>query len=389
MKVRIRQTYKKSKSKDSGPAQDSGVHKLPFLLTGGGTGGHVIPAIAVARELRRRGHQPFFVGTKEGMESKLVPKESFPIEYVEIGGLKRVGWKQTLRTILQLPLAVWKATRIVQEHQPAALFSMGGYVAGPATIAAWFLRCPIVLMEPNAMPGMANRYAGKLATKALLSFEEAKQFFPPRKVEMTGLPVRNEFFEIQPKAPAPDLTVLVTGGSRGSRRLNEAGRASWALFLKENVHVRWIHQSGSQDFEEMAAAFAASGAQGEVVPFVDNMPRAFAQCDIVVCRSGAGAVAELAAAGKPSILVPFPYAADQHQLKNAEAMAKAGAARLILDRELTGEELFHTIRDFAKQPGKLLEMGAAARRFAAPNAAKRTVEILEEEAARALGWKAS
>lgn len=139
----------------------------------------------------------------------------------------------------------------------------------------------------------------------------------------------------------------------------------------------------------MAAAFSASGAKGEVVPFVDNMPRAFSQCDLVVCRSGAGAVAELAAAGKPSILVPFPYAADQHQLKNAEAMTKAGAARLILDRELTGEELFHTIRDFARQPGRLLEMGAAARKFAAPNAAKRTVEILEEESARALGWKAS
>jgi len=388
MKVRIRQTYK-SKKAQATPAPGGGVHKLPFLLTGGGTGGHVIPAIAVARELRRRGHHPFFVGTKEGMESKLVPKESFPIEYIEIGGLKRVGWKQTLRTVLQLPLAVWKALRIVRKHQPAAVFSMGGYVAGPATIAAWLLRCPIVLMEPNAMPGMANRHAGKLASRALLSFVEAKAFFPARKVEMTGLPVRNEFFEIEPKAPSGELTVLVTGGSRGSRRLNEAGKASWGLFLKEQVHVRWIHQSGSQDFDEMSAAFSASGATGEVVPFVDNMPRAFSQCDLVVCRSGAGAVAELAAAGKPAILVPFPYAADQHQLKNAEAMAKAGAARLILDRELTGEELFHTIRDFARQPGQLLEMGAAARKFAAPHAAKRTVEILEEESARALGWKAS
>jgi UDP-N-acetylglucosamine--N-acetylmuramyl-(pentapeptide) pyrophosphoryl-undecaprenol N-acetylglucosamine transferase len=386
MKVRIRQSYKKAKAM---PAPGGGVPKLAFLLTGGGTGGHVIPAIAVARELRRRGHQPFFVGTREGMESKLVPRESFPIEYVEIGGLKRVGWRQTLRTMAQLPLAVYKAWRILKRHQPAAVFSMGGYVAGPATIAAWLRRCPIVLMEPNAMPGMANRYAGKLASRALLSFEEAKQYFPARKVAMTGLPVRSEFFEIQPKAPSGELTVLVTGGSRGSRRLNEAGRASWGLFLRDNVHVRWIHQSGPQDFEEMAEAFAASGAQGEVVAFVDNMPGAFAACDLVVCRSGAGAVAELAAAGKPSILVPFPYAADQHQLKNAEAMAKAGAARLILDRELTGEELFHTIRDIARDPGVLREMGTAARRLAAPQATRRTVEILEEEAALALGWRAS
>lgn len=386
MKVRIRQSYKKAKA---APAPGGGVRKLAFLLTGGGTGGHVIPAIAVARELRRRGHQPFFVGTKEGMESKLVPRESFRIEYIEIGGLKRVGLRQTLRTLAQLPLAVWKALRIVQRNRPAAVFSMGGYVAGPATIAAWLLRCPVVLMEPNAMPGMANRYMGKIASRALLSFEEAKKYFPAHRVEMTGLPVRGEFFEIPPKAPSAELTVLVTGGSRGSRRLNEASRASWPLFVKDNVHVRWIHQSGSQDYEAMSAAFTASGATGEVIPFIDNMPKAFANSDLVVCRSGAGAVSELAAAGKPSILVPFPYAADQHQLRNAEAMAKAGAARLILDQELTGVELFHTIRDLARQPAQLAEMGSAAKSFAAPHAARRAVEILEEEAARAMGWKTS
>lgn len=360
-------------------------HRTPgktatFVLTGGGTGGHVIPAIAVARELQRRGHKLVFVGTREGMESKLVPKENFPIEFIEIGGLKRVGLRQTLRTLVQLPLAVMRSLRILQRHQPAAVFSMGGYVAGPATIAAWLLRRPVVLMEPNAMPGMVNRYMGRFTSRALLSFPEAKAFFPQDRVEMSGLPVRAEFFQIEPKPRSSKLTVLVTGGSRGSRRLNEAGKASWPLFQKQSFPIRWLHQTGSDDQAGMAQAFTESGSEGQVVAFVDNMPQAFAQSDLVVCRSGAGAVAELAAAGKPSILVPFPYAADQHQLRNAEAMSKAGAARLILDKECTGEELFHTIQTMANEPGLLERMGRAARGFAAPQAAQRAADILEQEA---------
>jgi hypothetical protein len=210
MRVRIRHTYKRV-SKPPAPAP--GVRKLAFLMTGGGTGGHVIPAIAVARELRRRGHSAFFLGTREGLESKLVPPESFPIEYISIGGLKRVGLRQTVRTMLLLPAAVMKSMLLIHKYKPAAVFSMGGYVSGPATIAAWLMARPVVLMEPNAMPGMANRYMAKLARRALLSFPEARQFFPPGRVEMTGLPVRAEFFALPSRPPSGTLTVLVTGGS--------------------------------------------------------------------------------------------------------------------------------------------------------------------------------
>ncbi|HUQ95598.1 MAG TPA: undecaprenyldiphospho-muramoylpentapeptide beta-N-acetylglucosaminyltransferase [Bryobacteraceae bacterium] len=381
MKIRIRQTYKKERA---GRPRSGRALKLTFLMTGGGTGGHVIPAIAVARELRRRGHSPFFVGTREGLESKLVPPENMPLEFITIGGLKRVGLRQTLRTLWRLPAAILRAMMLIRRYRPAAVFSMGGYVAGPPTIAAWLMRRPVVLMEPNAMPGMANRYMARLAARACLSFPEAKQYFPAERVEMTGLPVRAEFFSIARKAVSLKLTVLVTGGSRGSRRLNEAGKASWAIFQAQRLSIRWIHQTGSQDYAEMAAAFTASGSEGQVVPFLENMPEAFAQSDLIVCRSGAGAVAELAAAGKPSILVPFPFAADQHQLHNAEAMSKAGAARLILDHELTGEELFHAIQAIASDAGRLERMGEAAKQFARPSAAARTVEILEEEAARSL-----
>jgi UDP-N-acetylglucosamine--N-acetylmuramyl-(pentapeptide) pyrophosphoryl-undecaprenol N-acetylglucosamine transferase len=383
MRVRIRHTYKRV-SKPPAPAP--GVRKLAFLMTGGGTGGHVIPAIAVARELRRRGHSAFFLGTREGLESKLVPPESFPIEYISIGGLKRVGLRQTVRTMLLLPAAVMKSMLLIHKYKPAAVFSMGGYVSGPATIAAWLMARPVVLMEPNAMPGMANRYMAKLARRALLSFPEARQFFPPGRVEMTGLPVRAEFFALPSRPPSGTLTVLVTGGSRGSRRLNEAGKESWPLFQRAKFPIRWIHQTGSTDFADISAAFQASGNEGQVVPFLENMPQAFAQSDLIVCRSGAGAVSEIAAAGKPSVLVPFPFAADHHQLRNAESMSKAGAARLILDQECTGQELFHTIQQMAGEPGLLDRMGKAARAFAKPDAAKRAVEILEEEAIRSVGW---
>jgi UDP-N-acetylglucosamine--N-acetylmuramyl-(pentapeptide) pyrophosphoryl-undecaprenol N-acetylglucosamine transferase len=356
--------------------------RLRFLMAGGGTGGHVMPLIAVARELRRRGHDVFFIGTRGGIESKLVPSAGFPIEYITAGGLKRVGWRKAAAALWNLPWSVLCALRFIRRYKPAAAFSMGGYVSGPAAIAAWLLGKPVVLMEPNAMPGMANRWMARLAARALLNFEESRPHFPERKIVMTGLPVRSEFFHIPARRPGAKLTILVTGGSRGSRRLNEACRQSWPLFLDASLPVRWIHQTGGQDFPEISAEFAKSGVDGEVTPFLDNMPQSFLAADLVVSRSGAGAVAELAAAGKPSILVPFPYAADDHQLRNAEAMVRAGAAVLIQDRDLTGPTLFGAVKELASDPDRLVRMGEAARKFARRDAAALAAGILEQEA----GW---
>jgi UDP-N-acetylglucosamine--N-acetylmuramyl-(pentapeptide) pyrophosphoryl-undecaprenol N-acetylglucosamine transferase len=198
------------------------------------------------------------------------------------------------------------------------------------------------------------------------------------------LPVREEFFAIPPKPRGEKFTVLITGGSQGSHTLNQAARQSWPLFRAAGLPVRIVHQSGQQGgpaaCDELRAAFAETGLDGEVLPFIADMPAAFAQADLVVCRSGAGAVAELAAAGKPSILSPFPFAADQHQLRNAEAFVRAGAARLVQDREMTGERLFETVAKLAADPGVLERMGNAARRMAHPGAARRAAEVLEEVA---------
>src|SRR5579871_3867315 len=307
-----------------------------FVMAGGGTGGHVIPALAVARELRSRGHAVRFIGTRRGMEAKLVPPENFPIEWIEIGGLKRVGLRRTVSTLAELPVSVWQAAHMLERASPAAVFSLGGYVAGPVLLAALWKRIPVVVMEPNAVPGFTHRRLARFVTRALVSFEGTSRWFPHGRTEVTGMPVRDEFFSIAPEKMDRELTILITGGSQGSRALNQAVEQSWPLW---KTRVRLIHQTGPSAFEEIKSKFAATGLRGEVKAFIDDMPRAFSEADIVVSRAGMGAVSELAAAGKPSILVPLPTAADNHQLHNAEAFEHAGAARLMVQSEFSGAKL--------------------------------------------------
>jgi UDP-N-acetylglucosamine--N-acetylmuramyl-(pentapeptide) pyrophosphoryl-undecaprenol N-acetylglucosamine transferase len=348
-----------------------------FLMAGGGTGGHVIPALAVARELRTRGHEAFFVGTERGMEAKLVPAEGFELQRIDIGGLNRVTMRQKAITMLKLPLTTLACGKFVRTS--SAVFSMGGYVAGPPVMAALLRRKPVVVMEPNAIPGFTNRVISRFVTRALVSFAATEFYFPKGRTETTGLPVREEFFCIPERPRGSVLQILITGGSQGSRTLNQAARASWPLFRKQGFPVRLVHQTGAREHAELRDAFAESGLDGEIVPFITDMPAAFAAADLVVCRSGAGAVSELAAAGKPSILVPFPFAADDHQTRNAEAMERAGAARLIRDAEFTGDRFFTAIGE-ASGPRALETMARAARQLAKPGAARRAAEILEEVA---------
>lgn len=356
--------------------RDSAAAAPLYALTGGGTGGHVIPALAVARELRRRGREVFFIGTERGIEARLVPAENFRLEFVRIGGLNAVGLRQRLETLLRLPVSTLRAMRLLGGAR--AVFSMGGYAAGPAVLGALARRVPVVVMEPNAVPGFTNRRIARLVARALVSFPETARWFPRGRAEVTGLPVREEFFRIPPKPRGEVLTVLITGGSQGSRTLNEAARESWPLFRDAAFPVRLLHQAGRAAAASLAAEFDAAGLAGEVTPFIDDMPAAFAEADLVVSRSGAGAVAELAAAGRPAILVPFPFAADQHQLRNAEAVARAGAARLIEDRLMNGERLFTAVRELASEAGALERMGAAARTLAKPGAAARAADIMEK-----------
>jgi UDP-N-acetylglucosamine--N-acetylmuramyl-(pentapeptide) pyrophosphoryl-undecaprenol N-acetylglucosamine transferase len=350
-----------------------------FVMAGGGTGGHVIPALAVARELRARGHSVRFIGTRRGIEAKLIPAAGFPIDWIEIGGLNRVGLRQTITSLAELPFSVWQASRFLDRarhlNRPVtAVFSMGGYVAGPVLIAALWKRLPVVAMEPNAIPGFTHRKLAPFLTKALVSFEETVRYFPQGRAEVTGRPVLDEFFAIAPKPRTEVATVLITGGSQGSRTLNRAAEESWPIWKKDTV--RLIHQTGERAYADLEPKFHASGIDGEISAFLADMPHAFAEADLIVSRSG-GTVSEIAAAGKPSILVPLPTAADQHQLRNAQAFEKAGAARLVMDSEMTGARLVEEVTRLMNEPGLLEKMGSAARGFARPGAAQRAADVLE------------
>jgi UDP-N-acetylglucosamine--N-acetylmuramyl-(pentapeptide) pyrophosphoryl-undecaprenol N-acetylglucosamine transferase len=351
-------------------------------MAGGGTGGHVIPAIAVAREVERMGYRVLFVGTERGVENRLVPAAGFRLEKIRVGGIKRLGFATRILSLWRLVSETTLQIARFREWRPAAVFSMGGYVAGPPVLAALLCRVPIVVMEPNAVPGLTNRWIARWVKRALISFADTARFFPAGRTEMTGLPVREEFFNLPARSGDGEFTVLITGGSQGSRTLNEAARQSWPLFqraLRENgLRVRFIHQTGSTMYAALAREFGETGLAGEVSEFIRDMPGVFAQVDFVVCRAGAGAVSELAAASMPSMLVPFPFASDQHQLKNAEAFARAGAARLSLDKDWNGQRFFDVVCELHENRDSLKRMGESARKLARPGAARRAAEILVE-----------
>ncbi len=358
-----------------------------FVMTGGGTGGHIFPALAVARVLRERGHKLLFIGTRAGMEARLVPEAGYEIEFVRTGSLKRVGMRQRLQTAWQLPLGIGAASRLLRSFGAQAVFSTGGYVAGPVMIASVLRRVPLIVMEPNAIPGFANRRVGRRVYRALIGFEQTRKWFPAGKSEVTGLPVRPEFFDVgpvfnvQPERTEP-FTVLITGGSRGAHRLNQASQECWPLLRASGAPIRIVHQTGTAEHDELVRGFAVAGVAGEVVPFIRNMPEAFAQADLIVSRAGAGAVNEIAAAGMASVLVPLPFAADDHQRRNAEAFVQAGAARMVLDGEMNGERLFREIENLRRNPGELRRMRERVRQFAKPGAAEKAADVLEEAAGR-------
>jgi UDP-N-acetylglucosamine--N-acetylmuramyl-(pentapeptide) pyrophosphoryl-undecaprenol N-acetylglucosamine transferase len=345
---------------------------LRVLIAGGGTGGHIIPALAVARELAGRySAEVLFVGTARGMESRLVPEAGFNLRLVDVGQLKNVSLLTRLRTLIALPRAIFACQRLIREFKPDVVFGVGGYASGPAMAAAWRLKIPAMAFEPNAMPGLANRLVGKHVQAAAVNFPAAAAWF--RNAEVTGIPVRPEFFTLQPPTSLhPHL--LIFGGSQGARLFNTHLPPIMLELFDAVPGLTVLHQCGARHTESTQAAYAASGAdpsRWQVSPFIDDMPTRFAQANLIMSRSGASTVAELAAAGKPSLLVPFAAAADNHQRRNAEEMVKAGAALLLDEQELAVPgKLLQTLTGLLKSPEKLAAMAAAACTQAHPAAAE-------------------
>lgn len=358
---------------------------MRLLIAGGGTGGHVIPALVLAREFCRRdpARQVLFVGTRPGQEARLVPSAGFPLEFLEVGKLQGQSLAVRLKTLLELPRACWQAAHILNRFRPQVVLGVGGYSSGPVMLAAAFRGIPLAVFEPNAYPGLVNRWIAPYVARAFVAFEEAARYFLPGKALRCGIPVRPEFFEVPPAAHRPPFTVLIFGGSQGARSLNRALLEALPRLDQQQPPLAILHQSGENEYNRVREEVAKHSAAVEVTAFLDRIWEAFARADLVVCRAGASTVAELAAAGRAAILVPLPTAANEHQLRNAEAMQRSGAAQLLLDRELTGTRLMDAIEALIGSPGHLRRMEAAMRRQAHPNAARCIVEELERLARRA------
>jgi UDP-N-acetylglucosamine--N-acetylmuramyl-(pentapeptide) pyrophosphoryl-undecaprenol N-acetylglucosamine transferase len=355
---------------------------IPFMraiLAGGGTGGHVIPALAIAHQLKKSyDAECLFIGTARGIENRLVPAAGFPLQLVRIGALKNVSLMTRLKTAFDLPRAVWTASGILNEFAPDVVIGVGGYASGPAMLAAVVKHIPALAFEPNVVPGFANRVVARFVSGAAVHFEETAKYF--RRAQVTGVPVRPAFFEIAPKRGAVP-TVLVFGGSQGAHAINQAMMRCLPVLLREARGIHIIHQTGERDYNDARAAYQSShnskaeaaeehDNQFEVFKFIEDMPAAFARADLVVCRSGASTVAEIAAAGKPAVFVPFPRAADDHQRVNAEVLARHGAAVVVEESKLEGVWLAETIAALLQDSRRLQQMSQAARELAHPNAAR-------------------
>jgi UDP-N-acetylglucosamine--N-acetylmuramyl-(pentapeptide) pyrophosphoryl-undecaprenol N-acetylglucosamine transferase len=347
-------------------------HFMRAILAGGGTGGHVIPALAIANELRKSyGAEVLFIGTARGIENRLVPAAGYPLQLVRVGALKNVSLMTRAKTAFDLPRAVWDAGRMLNQFAPDVVIGVGGYASGPAMLAAVMKHIPTLAFEPNVVPGFANRVVARFVSGAAVHFEETAKLF--RHAEVTGVPVRQAFFEIPVKHEGTP-TLLVFGGSQGAHAINDAMIRCLPELQRQAPGIHIIHQTGERDYNDALAAYASfsgtTGESAEVFKFIEDMPAAFAQADLVVCRSGASTVAEITAAGKPAIFVPFPRAADDHQRVNAEALARVGAAVVVEESKLEGVWLAETIAALLCDARRLQAMSEAARELAHPNAAR-------------------
>jgi UDP-N-acetylglucosamine--N-acetylmuramyl-(pentapeptide) pyrophosphoryl-undecaprenol N-acetylglucosamine transferase len=347
---------------------------MRIIIAGGGTGGHVIPALAIAQQLKKQfDAEVLFIGTARGIETRLVPQAGFPLELIQVGALKNVSLMTRVKTMFDLPRAIAASSRMLSDFDPEVVIGVGGYASGPAMVAAIRRRLPTLAFEPNVVPGFANRMIARWVSAAAVHFEETCRYFPNCRV--TGVPVREAFFSIPPKIGGTP-TLLVFGGSQGARAINQAMIESLAGLRAKIPGIHIIHQTGQRDYDHVLAAYQRSGISGEVHKFIDDMPATFARADLLVCRSGASTVGEITAAGKPAIFVPFPAAADDHQNVNARALERVGAAVVVEESNLGAAYLVDTIAALIGDPRRLQSMSAAAKSLAHPRAVEEIAEIV-------------
>ncbi|HXC58386.1 MAG TPA: undecaprenyldiphospho-muramoylpentapeptide beta-N-acetylglucosaminyltransferase [Steroidobacteraceae bacterium] len=347
----------------------------PILVMAGGTGGHVFPALALARLLRAHSREVIWLGTRRGLEARVVPAEGFPIEWLSMAGIRGKGPVSMLKAPFMLARALWEALRIVRRLRPSVVVGLGGFVAGPGGLAAWLCRRPLLIHEQNAVAGYTNRCLAHLAREVLTAFPAA--FAGNRKTRLIGNPVRADIAALPvPETRFADRTgpirLLVVGGSLGAMRLNQVVPQALAKIqsIAGSPSITVRHQTGEKHLQAAQSAYAAAAVHGDVTAFINDMAEALAWADLVVCRAGALTVAELAAAGVGSILVPYPHAVDDHQTHNAQFLVQVGAARCVGDAALTPDALATLLIKLCADRAPLLEMARAARGVARPDAAQ-------------------
>lgn len=361
-----------------------------LMIAGGGTGGHIYPAIAIAQEwvARNPERRVVFVGTERGLEKTIVPKAGFPLEFISAGGLKGKSIGDTIRNLFRLPAGLAKAFTLIGKHRPSVVLGVGGYSSGPVLIAARLRGVPTAIHEANAFPGLTNRVLARVVTAAAVAFQVAAPRMKRPDAVVTGNPIRKEFFDAGSR-PRPSTAsegggparkrLLIFGGSQGSRTINDAmiGALLFLATLKDRIDV--VHQTGPADLEKVQAAYRASAfTDARVVTYLDPIVAEIAAADLVVSRSGAMTVGELAAAGRAAILIPFAAATDNHQELNARAVEQPGGAIVITERELSPERLAFAITGILSDPDRAAQMGRAARTLATPDATRKIVDLLEK-----------
>lgn len=358
---------------------------MRIVVSGGGTGGHLFPALAIAKELEVSitDLQVTFVGTVKGIESKIIPKEGYELRYVRSEGLVGKGFLGTVKSLLKIPLSLKDSYKILRDIRPDLVIGVGGYSSGPVLLVAKLSGIPTMIHEQNTVPGLANRMLGKFVDTIAVSYQESIKSFPPERTWLTGNPVRKEILSGDREKgydrfslDKDRFTVFIFGGSSGAATINRAAGEALEFLEPYKDKIQFLHQTGNRDFDSVKNKYHTEGFKGTVIPFAYEMADAYAVADLVVARAGATTLAELTACGKASILVPYPYAAGNHQEVNARKLLDIGAARMILDSELDGELLSGMIINLMNEPDEVREIERTSRSLGSPDAAAKVVELM-------------
>ncbi len=355
---------------------------VKVVLAGGGTGGHFFPALALGRELRARDIEVLMITTARGRERSLIPAEGFSVETIRVEGLRGMGIQARARSFLLLPQALMHAFGLLGRYGPRVVVGVGGYAAGPVCMAAILRRVPLLIHEQNLSPGLTNRALARVAEVVAVSFDETRPLVR-REVVVTGNPIRREILEAERRKgleafhlDPEKVTVLVFGGSQGAHHINRAVAAALPHLTRLRDRIQIIHATGERDRTALEEAYHAWKGEARVFPFIQDMASAYAAADLVVSRAGATTIAELTALGKPSVLIPYPFAAGDHQRGNAEGVVRVGGARLLLDQDLTGHRLALELHELLRNTAALAEMGRAARSLGRPQAAAHLADLV-------------